>query len=128
MKIDVAIRDIFKGSNLKIDFTIVDIPEGEVVDTVLFTVKRRKLDLDANAKIQKVITEESGPGTGLLENTSPPDGTASGEIHVTSDDWDNCLAGTLYFYDIKAVSSTGTPETLEDGTIVLRQPITVSTD
>ncbi len=98
----------------------------DVLSKAWFTVKRSILDSDVDAIFQKVITA-------VLSDDGQIDevGSVTDEGHliflVTAANTNSLAAGVRYYYDIKALSSSGAAKVLEEGRIYCRASVTRAT-
>ena len=84
---------------------------------VFFTVKARRSDPDSAA----VIRKQTGDG---ITVTVP----AEGKLTVTLDPEDTADIGRgRYRYDVQVVADDGTVQTVADGSVLLREDVTLAT-
>lgn len=106
---------IYRGDYkpISVSFTINGAPMSIVGHTLFFTVKTKISDLDADAKIAKVVTVHTDPGAGqsLIELTATDTSLPIGD----------------YWYDIQLVAPTGEPMTFLRGNLSIMQDITQRT-
>lgn len=95
----------------------------DVLSKAWFTVKRRRVDTDEQAVIQKTITS-SLTDQGQIDNVGATDVDGSLFFLLTPDDSNALDANILYYYDIKVLSSGGAPKILESGRVQAFESVT----
>lgn len=121
-----AITGIVRGDSFQIIRTVTGLPAGETIAQAWFTIKVSANDTDANAKLQKVITESTSAGTGVITD-NVAGSSCSLRFDIGGTDWDLLRAGKSYRYDIQVKTSGGGIYTPEDGTFVAKPEITKAT-
>lgn len=110
------------GDPFKIPFTAEDWPSDRILDTAYFTVKRKATDSDADAILQKTITEvESSDG----QITATGSGKRADGVFIV-DKTSSALIEPhkRYAYDIRLIANDATPFTLAMGNITMIQGVT----
>ncbi len=120
-----SIHDVTIGDNLQIVRSVSNVAAGEYVTKAWLTIKRRIVDADSAAKIQKIITTTE-IADGLIVNPSPLDGSARVIFNIAPEDWTAILAGTLYRYDVQVKTSGDAIYTVDSGTFRASPQVTQS--
>lgn len=106
---------------------IVDISDilPDTLAKAWFTVKRRTVDSDAQAVIQKVITPTPS-ADGQIDNVGSASPLTSATMYflLTADETAALSDKVLYYYSIKALSLGGAPKTIESGRLRAAAEIT----
>src|SRR5687767_12479195 len=97
---DGRIDDFVAGDDLEVERSISSIPEGIIIETAWFMVKRKFTDADSDALISKTITSTNTANVGWVEDTGI-DG--DGLIHFYLTQVETALLTPLseYQYSIK---------------------------
>ncbi len=119
-----TINDFVRGDSYQLPrtVTISDIlPEN--LAKAWFTVKRRIVDTDAQAILHKTITTVLSADGQIDEAGSA---IADGHLYflLTAADTNAMQALTLYYYDIKVLSSAGDAKVVESGRITSSASVT----
>jgi hypothetical protein len=99
---------------------------GATLTKAWFFVKKTRRDPDAAAIIQLDITSIYAAGKGQITDTGAGDLKAQVVFEVDANVSANLVAGRVYFYDIKVLTSTGQLSTPESGTCKGRGAIKVA--
>lgn len=118
-------NEIVRGNDFDVIRTITDVPEGTTLTKAWLTIKQYETQLDAEAVLQKVITSVLTPGVGQITDTGA-DETASVIFQLTNANT-LLLTAYMYFYDIKVLTASGVLRTVEKGTILPQNQITLAT-
>lgn len=122
-----AITGITVGDSFQVIRVIASgIPAGETIVKAWFTIKASVRDLDVAAKLQKIITESTLAGVGMItENVAGS--SAILRFDVNPVDWAALRAGKTYRYDIQVKTSGGGIYTPESGTFLATPEVTQAT-
>ena len=99
---------------------------GATASKAWFVVKKNRRDADADAIIQLDITSTYTAGKGQITDAGAGDLKGQLVFEVDAAVSARLLAGRVYFYDIKVLTSTGQLYTPESGTCKGRGPIKVA--
>ena len=111
-----TINDFIQGDDLEIERTVSSIPDGVLIDTAWFTVKRKFSDSDADAVISKEITSALDTD-GQITDTGV-DGTGVIVFNLSPDDTASLTALKQYVYSIKIRLNNSRVNTPEIGIIM----------
>lgn len=123
---DNTITDFVAGDDFTIGRTITNIPDGQVITKVWFTIKSSFSKTDVQATLQKIITDISVPDVGQIDDTGA-DNTGHVYIYLTPDDTALLTPYAEYKYDIQVKLSGGGITTPETGIIVALPQVTQAT-
>jgi len=112
------IDDFVNGDDLEIERTITSIPNGVLIESAWFMVKRNYSDPDERAIISKVATHSNTAGQGWILDDGLGDGEATVRFYLTPADTELLYAYSEYPYSIKIKLDNGRLNTPELGTIV----------
>jgi len=104
------IQDKTAGDDLQIERNIGEIDPLDPLIKAWLTVKAKMSDTDAQAALQKVITNAAVPGVGqITEDGSELQGNGTGTTIFQFTAAETAALGTSirYFYDIQGKSATG---------------------
>lgn len=120
-----AITGIVHGDSFQVIRTVSGVPTGETITKAWFTIKASTSDVDANAKLQKIITESTSAGVGLISD-NVAGSSASLRFDVGPADWSLMRATKTYHYDIQVKTSADGIYTLETGTFKSNPEVTLT--
>ncbi|HXI14820.1 MAG TPA: hypothetical protein VNM48_00515 [Chloroflexota bacterium] len=106
------------GATLKLARTLTGVPAGEALTKAYLTVKTDPQDPDPGV-IQKTITAVLD-ASGQITDTGAGDTQAAVLFIVTNVDTSLLVEGTLYYWDIKAITAGGNYPTARDTFTVTR--------
>lgn len=115
--IDGRIDDFVAGDDLEIERTITSIPDGIILDTAWFMVKRKFTDSDTDALIMKTITVTDTAEIGWIEDTGV-DGDGLIRFYITPDETAILTPLSEYQYSIKLKFDNDKLNTPERGVMV----------
>ena len=111
-----GLSDFYRGDTRSITLTFTD-KNSDPIDltgaTLWFTVKSAVADADADAVIQKKITDHTDPTNGIST------------VVISPEDTEN-LPIARYFYDFQLVDPNGNVSTVLEGTFKLKYDVTRS--
>lgn len=108
------------------DIDMTNLFAGAMLSKAWLTIKKTRRDPDAAAIIQLDITPTYAAGKGQITDTGAGDLKAQLVFEVDAIVSANLVAGHVYFYDIKVLTSTGQLYTPESGTCKGRGAIKVA--
>src|SRR5207248_10095746 len=118
------------GDDLDLQRDVTGVDPADPITKAWLTIKHSPTVLDAQASLQKIITNAQIPGTGQITQDGSADngnGTASLFFQLTAAN--TALLGTSvrYYYDIQVRTSSNKIYTAEEGRLQLSQGITDAT-
>jgi hypothetical protein len=114
---DGRIDDFVSGDDLEIERSITSIPDGVIISTAWFMVKRKFSDTDAHALISKTITATNTVNVGWIEDTGI-DGDGLIRFYLTAAETVLLTPLSEYQYSIKLKLDNDKVNTPERGVIV----------
>lgn len=115
---------IVRGDQFSVWRRISGVPPGATISEAWLTVKTAIVDVDGSAIFQKDITTTNVPGTGHVVNSGSSGGGLL-RFDLTAANTMAMTAGTLYYYDIQILLSSGDVLTLESGETSARAQVTI---
>lgn len=113
------------GDDKQLDRPVRDVPRGQALAQVTWTVKRNLSDPDASAVWQKRITTTDQVGVGQIEDPGTG-GAGFVRFDYTQNDTNLLIPGIEYLYDIEVVSTAGKKETIEKGVLLAEAGVTTT--
>lgn len=120
---DVLIAGFVSGDSLRVKRTYTDLPVGLIFTKIYLTIKKRKTDSDAQAIIQKFITNILTVA-GQITDDGTDEGTIAFFFSFAPNETALLTPNDTFYYDIQGITSASEPYTFELGTIVMEQGIT----
>lgn len=104
---DVLIDDLVCGDDYDFERTITLVPDDTELAKAWLTIKRRPVDTDANAVVQKTITTTEVSGQGQITDSGAGDETAYLFFQLTAAETARLEPRRLYAIDVQVLTASG---------------------
>lgn len=125
LTLDDSTSPLVVGDDYDVEREVVNVPSGDALLEAWLTIKKSEFDPDADAVIQKHITETLSPGVGQITETGDSVGAVGNLVfQLTAADTALLDPYEQYSYDIQVKTINNKLFTRESGILVPQGQIT----